>query len=394
MTKHTLLMVAGAALVTACGPRGETAAPEFVARGDSHLTGGRFEAAAIEYRNAIKHSPGSADAHRKLGDVQKSLGNADGAFKAYREACRLAPDDNPTCLEAARLLLASNLAHDAERLAREVVDRSPRDVDAHIVLARAAASLGRLSEARGIIEAAIAIEPRPAAYGVLGEVRTAQGDEGDGEAAFRLAVERWPASSEARVNLARFLSDWGRDDEAEQQLLEALAIAPDDELANRSLAAVYIAAGLPEEAEPYLKRAAAQPRQKYNSLLALVDFYAGGGRWDDARNVLDHAPREGSVAKEARVRLAAVQYETGAVETAHRTLDPMLKQKPSAQVWTLHAQFMAREGRFDEALKSARKAVAMAPDLAAAHLVIAAVERELGNETASEEALQAAGRGN
>jgi tetratricopeptide (TPR) repeat protein len=394
MTTRLIVLAGCAALAAACGPSGDNAAEEFVARGDAQAANGRLEAAAIEYRNAIKQAPEWADAHRKLGDAQIDLGNAHGAFRAYREVCRLQPTDHATCIESARLLLASDFAEEAQRVAGEVVARAPRDVAAHLVLARATARIGRLSEAINIVGAAIAIEPGPEAYGVLAEIREAQGEPEDAEEALWTAVERWPASPEARVNLARFLTERGDDEEAEAQLLEAVRLAPDDELTNRALASLYIAAGLPEQAEPYLKRAAAQPKQKYNSMMALVDFYGGAGRWNEARDVLDHAPREGVVAKEARVRLAALQYETGQFETAHRTLEPILKQKPSAQAWTLHAQFLAREGRFDAALKSARKAVALQPDLSAAHLVIAAVERELGNEAAADEALQLAGRGN
>jgi tetratricopeptide (TPR) repeat protein len=394
MTTRLIVLAGCAALAAACGPSGDNAAADFVARGDAQAASGRLEAAAIEYRNAIKHAPEWAAAHRKLGDAQKDLGNANGAFRAYREACRLEPADHATCVESARLLLASDFAEEAQRIAAEVVARAPRDVEAHLVLARATARIGRLSEAINVVGQALAIEPGPAGYGVVAEIREAQGEPEDAEEALRTAVEKWPASPEAHVNLARYLSEDGRDDEAEAHLLEAVRLAPDDERSNRSLAALYIELGLPDEAEPYLKRAAAQPNQKYNSMMALVDFYAGEGRWTEARDVLDHAPREGVVAKEARVRLAALQYETGQYETAHRTLEPILKQKPSAQAWTLHAQFLAREGRFDAALKSARKAVALQPDLSAAHLVIAAVERELGNQSAADEALQAAGRGN
>src|SRR5688572_11417221 len=101
MTIRIFILAGCAALAAGCGPDGENAAAEFLARGAAQARNGRLEAAAIEYRNAVKHSPERADAHRMLGDVQKRLGNASGAFKAYSEACRLAPADTASCLERA-----------------------------------------------------------------------------------------------------------------------------------------------------------------------------------------------------------------------------------------------------------------------------------------------------
>jgi Tfp pilus assembly protein PilF len=261
-----------------------------------------------------------------------------------------------------------------------------------VILAAATERLGRREAAIKLLTAAIKIDPQPAALSALGDLHAAAGDLEAAEAAFRTAVERAPESADARVHLGRFLSTVDRYEEAEAQLQEAVRIDGDDERANRALAALLMAGGRADAAEPYLKRAAAHPAQQYNSLLALADFYAGAGRLADARSVLEHAPAEGVLGRAARVRLAAVRYEMGDTEAAHAMLDDILKQKPSAEGWTVHAQLLARERRHDEALKAARQAVAMRPDSAAAHLIIAAVERELGNKAASDAALKAAQR--
>ena len=62
--------------------------------------------------------------------------------------------------------------------------------------------------------------------------------------------------------------------------------APDDELANRAVAALYLATGRPEAAEPYLQRAADRPVQTLKSSLALADYYGSLGRYDDAKTAL------------------------------------------------------------------------------------------------------------
>ena len=47
----------------------EQAARQFIERGDRDAAAGRDEAAAIDFKNAVKNDPNSAEAYRKLGDA-------------------------------------------------------------------------------------------------------------------------------------------------------------------------------------------------------------------------------------------------------------------------------------------------------------------------------------
>ena len=67
MVPRMLSLIVCVGLAGACGR--EQAAVRFIARGDAHLAAGRSGAAVIEYRNAIKKRPDSAEAFRKLGDA-------------------------------------------------------------------------------------------------------------------------------------------------------------------------------------------------------------------------------------------------------------------------------------------------------------------------------------
>ncbi len=248
------------------------------------------------------------------------------------------------------------------------------------MLASVYAKLGRMSHALRLLNKAVAIDHRADAYAALGDVHLANGDRASAETAFRTAVDRSQGSPEARINLARFLVDSDRTAEAEAELVEALRSNPNHELANRALAALYMRTDRADSAEAYLERAAAQPNQQYRSLLALADFYCAAQRWEEARAVLKRAPREGAVAMAAKVRLAAMDYETGEVDTAHHTLDAVLKQRPTAEAWTLQAQFLAREHRLDEALDAAHAAIGIQPGMPEAYSIIAAVERQRGQQ--------------
>jgi len=88
-------------------------------------------------------------------------------------------------------------------------------------------------------------------------------------------------------------------------LTELVGAYPSSELANRSLASLYIADGRRGLAEPYLRAAAAQATQKYRSAFALADFYVADHREADARQVLE-AAANGPLADIAKARLAAL----------------------------------------------------------------------------------------
>ena len=69
MSARSFLVIAPLILVTGACARTRMSAADFVHRGDEQLAAGRYSAAAIEYRNAIKKDPRQAEAHRKLGDA-------------------------------------------------------------------------------------------------------------------------------------------------------------------------------------------------------------------------------------------------------------------------------------------------------------------------------------
>src|SRR5207249_2199170 len=60
--------------------------------GDAMRTLGRYDAAAAEYREALRREPAWADAHYGLAVSLGSLGDLAGAEHEYREVLRLEPD--------------------------------------------------------------------------------------------------------------------------------------------------------------------------------------------------------------------------------------------------------------------------------------------------------------
>jgi tetratricopeptide (TPR) repeat protein len=365
----------------------EQAARDAVARGDDNVRAGRMSAAVIEYRNAVKRRPDWAEAYRKLGDAYAAQDNGGDAYRAYSAAIDLDPADTRSLVESGRLLFAAGRYSEALVRAEAALERNQRDTDAAVLDARVLATMNRTDEALERLAVTVKADPTPAVYAALGDVRAAAGDRNGAEAAFRTGVLHSPQSVEAHIALANFLVANGRRADAEAEYKTAIAMNASSEAANRALAALYISTGRRRDAEPYLRAAAMQPHQTLRSSLAFADYYLAAERYDQARRVLEPVT-SGPMATDARVRLAAIAFRTGAAADARRLLDRVLKQRPTAEALTLNAQMLQAGHKTDEALAAARAAVEIDRSAVVAQYIVGSIELDRGHYDTAETAFQ------
>jgi tetratricopeptide (TPR) repeat protein len=386
LSRTPVLIVPLLIVASACsGPRQRAA--DFVRRGDEQVAAGRNSAAILEYRNAVRRDPKLAEAHRKLGDVYLEEGKLEEAYHAFANATSVDPADVHSRVEAGRLLYGAGRFTEALVRAEQALERDDQSVDAQVLAGRALTSLRRFDEAIAQLDAAVAHDHAPPAYAALADAKLAAGDRSGAEAALRAGVLAAPASADARIALAGYLVSAARYPEAEREFLAAVHASPTSEMANRAAASFYLSRHQDAAAEPFLKTAAGLPRQKLNSTLALADYYSAAKRYQDARDVL--APlAAGSDPGPAKVRLAAIELESGSAQTARRLLDDLIKRRPTAQALALNAQLLLREGKSDEALAAARHAVDLDPQIAIAHYVIGSIELDRGHLVDAESAFR------
>jgi len=384
--RSAFAILLSATLGAACAATGDQAR-RYAARGDQYVAAGRFDAAVIEYRNALKQQPRWADVHLKLADSYVALDKAEEAYREYASAIELLPGNTRSYLGMGRLLLDAGMYNEARLRAELILDHEPRNVDALLLYGRALNRQNRFTDAIGAFNTALALDTRPALYDGLGAAKAGLGDAKGAEAAYREGVDRNPRSVEARVSLAQFLLTAKRTREAEQDVLKAVELNPHDELANRAAASLYVTTGRRPQAEPYLKAAAAVPRQKLRSTLALADYYITERRYSEAKEVLQPATRDTSIETAARVRLAEIEYESSP-QDAHATLDKLLKKSPTAEGWALKAKFLSRDGKSEEAYKAARAALDLDQRVALAHFIIGTVEFKRRNYDEAEHAFR------
>jgi serine/threonine protein kinase/Tfp pilus assembly protein PilF len=110
-------------------------------------------------------------------------------------------------------------------------------------------------------------------------------DEGLSE--IRLAVELDPLARVTNLNLSRILHFARRFDDAIKQCRKTIEMYPDYLIAHRRLGMSYGEKGMFDEAEAEFKKALAISENESETMSARAYVYAGAGRTEDARKVLD-----------------------------------------------------------------------------------------------------------
>jgi putative PEP-CTERM system TPR-repeat lipoprotein len=345
----------------------EAAKQRHFEQGERLFAAGQFAEAVVEFRNAVSRDDTWGEARFKLAEAYAASGSPERAFQEYVRAADLMPDDELAQVRAAGFLVQAGQYEDGKTRVDRLLARNPSHVEALVIRGNALAGLRDLEGAVAQMAEAIAVEPgRSHSYMNLGMVHQTQGATDEARAAFLRAVELEPRSLPARRALANFYWSVGDVAAAERVLTETLAIDPADLVTNQALATFYMAAERAAEAEPYV-RSVADTTRTPEARLQLADYYLAYGRPDQARQVLEPLSLETATRDAAETRLASVLYSEDRIRDAHRMLDGVIARAPNhAHALLLKARWLLAEGQPDEALKSARMAVAASPQMIAA----------------------------
>ena len=264
----------------------------YIGTGNRLSAEGKYEEAILNYRNAIKKEPRSAEARFRLGLAESELGHIAAAYRELQTAVQLAPARDDIRVKFADAALA---AYDASASKPKVVyDQITRSAD--YFLSKNPASFdglrlrgdlfsidGRLDEALDTFRKANAIKPLETGV-ILPMIqvlmRQNKGDEGERIAKQFLQVHRDNRSVYAV--LLRYYTQSKRTTDAENLLIAQAANRPKDAESVLQLASFY--RGLQREADMSrtLQTISANSKDFPGGHAILGQFYAGSGRWDDA----------------------------------------------------------------------------------------------------------------
>jgi tetratricopeptide (TPR) repeat protein len=186
-------------LSSGCTRTPEVMSERYLASGDRYASMGRFEEAAIEYRNAIKRMPRAVEAHRKLAQAATRLNDEPTFRRETLQLAELEPGNVGAQLDAGELYLAVGRFDEARGSGERALTIDPRSKDARSLIARAlndsawqAQLDNRLDAAAGLARDSLAQFETTEALDTLGWIYVRTGRADDATKLLTRAVEARP----------------------------------------------------------------------------------------------------------------------------------------------------------------------------------------------------------
>lgn len=232
------LAACAAALLLAAGP-----AFASLERGRAAQARGDLPAAQIEFRNAVRSNPNSAEARAALAAASLDLGDGDTAEKEARAALERGFD---RAAGTGLLIRAYLVQRRFDQLLRDFPPpdaQTPRAVAAEILAGRGLAELAldRRADARASIAAAVEAAPQsPAAQIAASQIALLEGNRQEAEAALDRALAAEPAHTEALLRKGSLQFERGDIRGAIDTFTKLLAAMPGNVIARSRRADAYL----------------------------------------------------------------------------------------------------------------------------------------------------------
>ncbi len=387
---------------------------------------GRVTEAQAEYQRILRHNPDYAPALHFLGVshgqtgklaeaerlIRKSIelqalpeyfnnlafvhdrqGRLDDAITAYRNALKLAPDNNAsTLLSLGGLLLRSARYAEAEPVYRGVLVLQPDDAEMHFRLGLVLAELKQTDAAVAAYRQALSLQPAyPDAWNNLGNLLKALDCDAEAEEAYQKALQQRPEDAAIHGNLGQLLQKNARHAEAAAALRQALSLKPDYAEGWANLGLALMSEGKNAEAEAAHRQALLLQPDNPAAHTRLANLLIKTNRRAEAevayRRALDLNPNY----PEACSNLASCLQDDGRVAEAeifHRRA--LALQPDSALAHYNFGRLMLEKRQLAEAGKAFTRVLELKPDVAEAHDSLGTVLRESARYAEAEAAYRRA----
>jgi tetratricopeptide (TPR) repeat protein len=326
-----LALLGAAVLAFACSSQ-QSRLAEHMKQGDEYREQQRWDAAILEYRNALQIDPNDADAHWGLARAYLSARKVREGYWELRETARLAPQNLEARLRFGQLSLLAGELDEAVTQAQAIVQADPKNVEAHLLLGRAREGLKDLDGAKASYEAALEADPdSAAALLVLGTFRQRQGQPEQAEPLLVKLTQVEPGAL-SYTALGRFYAAEKRDDDAEAAFEHAVEVAKPEERAGayRGLAGYYYGRERFPEAEKTLRDGIDQADEgKLDLIYLLAQLYRAQGDTGKADAMIEEATRAKPDDPRPFLILSSYRGRQNDLEGALEAADAALKIDPS-----------------------------------------------------------------
>jgi tetratricopeptide (TPR) repeat protein len=365
---------------------------QFVEAGDRYAQKADWSAAAIEYRNALKRTPDSADAHARLVDAALKLGDVQTVASERLWAARQAPHDVAAQVAAGEACLGAGRFADAESVLDGAIAMAPKDPDAN----RAIGSLFMLTGRASLAErywAVVASAPDGDPF-ALADYYASVGRNADANRELARLLTIPGMHDAAALRLARFEYAHGEEDKGDKTLDAAIA-------ENDRNAAAWMLRGQmqlrdqPAAAHAAFTKALEIDPSSVDALQGLVLADVASGRSADAvarvEQRLSTAPQDAPLLMlAARTYASAQKYDK-----AEQTLIHLVEVDPSnGDAYQMLGRIYLTEGKVDAARQKFERVAAMEPYSIAPNTVLGMLLQAQGQTAAAQQKYEQILKGN
>lgn len=358
-----VLLCGGALLISGCDAGNEANAEQHLKRATDYREQGDLRAAVIEFKNALQKEPDNANARFQLGQIYVALGDAGAAAKELERARELGYESTELTIQFLEaLLLQGNFQTVLATL--EQMEGAKADPKLLMLRGRAQLGLGQLNEAEEAFQTILKAAPAStdARLG-LARVAVANLDLGEAEAQADLALEAagdnvqaWLLKGELALAREQFA-------EAEAAFQSAFALTEANVPARIGLARAFLGLNQTEKARKQIDALSAINADApiVNYLKALLARQEGDLQATERalREVLAVVPNH----PQSLLLLGAIQLGKGEQAQSEELLTRFISRNPGNPAGTkLLASLYQRQNRPQAAIDLLLKAERRAPD--------------------------------
>ncbi|MBI1791140.1 MAG: tetratricopeptide repeat protein [Acidobacteria bacterium] len=388
----TLAALSLAALLAGCSRSPQVKAAQYIETGKKHVQSKDYARALVDFKNAVKAAPKNAEAYYQLALVYLQIGDPQSAFNNLKQASDVDSTHVAARLKMAELMAASRsteLVKQAGEKAQEILTLSPDNPDALHLLAITELRQGKSTDAIQHLEQALKKMPQHLVSSVtLARVKLAQKDLAGAEEILKKAAGD-PKSVEAQIVMGRFYLLQQKTAEAEARFRQALTIDPNSAPALLDLANLQFRQGRKEEADKSFVRLSQLPDKQYRPMHAIFLFESGSRDQAIAEFVkqAEADPKD----RPARNRLVLAYLATNKIPEAEKVLAGALKRSgKDVDALEQRARIYLATQRIEEAKKDAAQILALKPESAMGHYLLAKVHQNRGAAPAYKQELSEA----
>lgn len=348
------LLLAGVIALAGCA-NPEKAKAEHLSKGDAFLADGRFQEAAIEFRNAIQIDENLAAAHWGLARAYEGLQRGQEAFEELRKTVQLDPNNLDARIKLGTIYVAASkgkpeLIAEAEKLAAEVLVKDANHIEGHILMGTIHFARNERDKGLAELNRAVELDPkRIESYLSLARFYIVTNEAAKAEEVFKQAISINNNSALAHTEYGKFLVQTNRAAEAEAELLKAVQVEPSNRNSRFILASYYLVNKQIDRAEAEYKALADLDKDRPESQAVLADFYSAINRTDEAVKIYQDVLAKAPEYTQGRYRLGEILLMKGDTAGANAQIAEVLKKDASdRQALILRARVRLQGGQAAE----------------------------------------------